>query len=123
MSQFILLCAMILHGSFSPDTLHRRVLLFGTAASPLVKDQWQLLQNDSSGLEQRDLEIEIVPPGSLLYKTFAVSPVDHFTIILVGKDGGEKYRSTELTSTTQLFALIDAMPMRKAEIRNQKKNH
>jgi len=120
MSQFILVCAMLLHSSFHPDNSPRTVLLFANPAEPLLEQQLQWLQKDSSGLAERDLQIKKVKPGDLLYKTFAVSLRNPFTLILVGRDGGEKYRSNQLTTTTQLFALIDAMPMRKTEVRNKK---
>jgi hypothetical protein len=37
----------------------------------------------------------------------------------VGKDGGEKLRSDTVVSPEQLFSIIDAMPMRKDEMKNQ----
>lgn len=40
--------------------------------------------------------------------------------ILIGKDGGEKTRQSNTLNLQELFALIDTMPMRKAEIRNKK---
>ena len=111
---------MLLQVSFHPGTSPRIVLLFGNTSEPLLQQQLQLLQKDSSGIAERDLQIKIVDPGDLLYKTFAVSLRKPFTLILVGRDGGEKYRSNQLTTTTKLFALIDAMPMRKTEVRNKK---
>lgn len=39
-----------------------------------------------------------------------------FGIVLIGKDGGEKLRSIEPVSNEVIFALIDAMPMRKSEM-------
>ena len=40
-----------------------------------------------------------------------------FATVLVGRDGGEKFRSTEPVPAEKLFGLIDAMPMRRREIR------
>ena len=37
--------------------------------------------------------------------------------VLVGKDGGEKYRSAEPPDPEALFGFIDGMPMRRAEMR------
>jgi hypothetical protein len=37
--------------------------------------------------------------------------------VLVGKDGGEKFRSTEPVLAEKLFDLIVAMPMRRREVR------
>jgi len=42
------------------------------------------------------------------------------TVILVGKDGGEKPRSTGYVPIEDIFSLIDAMPMRQAEMRERR---
>lgn len=39
-----------------------------------------------------------------------------FAAVLVGRDGGEKFRSAEPVPPEKLFDLIDAMPMRRREI-------
>jgi len=43
-----------------------------------------------------------------------------FTVILVGKDGTEKRRETEPVSMASIFATIDAMPMRQAEMKRNR---
>jgi hypothetical protein len=40
--------------------------------------------------------------------------------VLIGKDGGEKLRRTTPLSPEELFAIVDAMPMRRAEMRERK---
>lgn len=40
-----------------------------------------------------------------------------FAVVLIGKDGGAKYRSTDPITPDQLFGIIDAMPMRQREMR------
>lgn len=42
-----------------------------------------------------------------------------FLIILIGKDGSEKLRSDTVVSPDKLYALIDAMPMRREETRKK----
>lgn len=42
-----------------------------------------------------------------------------FRVELIGLDGGVKYRSTSAVSPEELWALIDGMPMRRAELKNQ----
>ena len=42
-----------------------------------------------------------------------------FGLELIGLDGGVKYRSTSAVSLQELWALIDGMPMRRAELKNQ----
>jgi hypothetical protein len=41
-----------------------------------------------------------------------------FTVVLLGKDGGEKFRSHTPVTIEKLDALIDAMPMRQQEMRD-----
>ncbi len=42
--------------------------------------------------------------------------------ILIGKDGGEKARCHDALDLEKWFAIIDAMPMGRAEIRDQTKS-
>lgn len=42
---------------------------------------------------------------------------ERFAVVLIGKDGGEKYRSCTPISSRNIFDRIDAMPMRRSEIR------
>jgi len=42
-----------------------------------------------------------------------------FELILIGLDGGIKLRQKEFLSCEKLFAIIDSMPMRSAEIKNR----
>ncbi len=39
-----------------------------------------------------------------------------FSIVLIGKDGEEKLRRESPLTTSELFSLVDAMPMRRAEM-------
>lgn len=50
-----------------------------------------------------------------LRSDFDISPSD-FVVLLIGKDGDEKYRSDEFISSKKLFNEIDSMPMRKIEM-------
>jgi len=42
------------------------------------------------------------------------------TFVLIGKDGGVKARQTDSLNLGRLFSLIDAMPMRREEMRRQR---
>jgi hypothetical protein len=44
-----------------------------------------------------------------------------FTVVLIGKDGGEKLRRSDEVDLGEIFALIDSMPMRQRE-RSQRKS-
>ncbi|MCY7349201.1 MAG: DUF4174 domain-containing protein [Cytophagaceae bacterium] len=58
------------------------------------------------------------PQVDALRKQFGVK-TDGFTVILLGKDGGEKLRQTRPLLSEELFRLIDSMPMRQGEMRRQ----
>tara|TARA_B110000263_G_scaffold123655_1_gene107528 strand:+ start:10633 stop:11091 length:459 start_codon:yes stop_codon:yes gene_type:complete len=52
---------------------------------------------------------------------FSVENYSYLSILL-GKDGNEKLRSQKAINNETIFKLIDSMPMRKQEIKNQKFN-
>jgi len=47
------------------------------------------------------------------------APLGRFTCILVGKDGGVKLRRNAQVKLAEIFDLIDAMPMRRQEMRQK----
>ena len=97
----------------------RELLIFGEAdKSAMVSKQLQLLHKDMEGLKERSIKIIVVKNESDLYKKYQIKQ-DSFTIILIGKDNSEKYRSNTIIEIAQLFAIIDAMPMRKEEIKKK----
>ena len=53
-----------------------------------------------------------------LLQKFAVAP-DVYTLVLLGKDGLEKYRSPKAVPMEEVFKIIDQMPMRRQEMRKQ----
>jgi hypothetical protein len=83
-----------------------RVLLIDTPATTAAEYQTQAaaLLTAWAGLIERDLH--------LVTRANAAA----FRIRLIGKDGGEKLDSSAPVSAEALFALIDAMPMRRAEM-------
>jgi hypothetical protein len=56
--------------------------------------------------------------GEALRKRFSVKQ-GTFTVILIGKDGGEKLRREEGANLGEIFGLIDTMPMRQREMRRK----
>ena len=49
---------------------------------------------------------------------FGIQPGD-FCVILIGKDGGEKLRRKAVLPAAGLFEVIDAMPMRRSEVKQR----
>lgn len=119
MTFLFLVSSIIFQTITDPWANHRMVLVFGNNPM-LVQQQLAALQKDSSGLTERDLIVKQVKPGESLYQTYHIIPNEPFTVILIGKDGGEKFRSSSILFTSRLFAMVDAMPMRQAEIRRSK---
>lgn len=95
----------------------RRLLLFGKDWTS-YKSQLQLLAKDSLGLSERDVRIEMFNFESELARKYNVNPAE-LTVILIGRDGGEKYRTYTPLSAQTLFEIIDSMPMRQSEIRKK----
>lgn len=101
----------------------------------LEAQQLQLLAKNPAALEERDLLIVKIENDSI-YKVLnrdqnlILDPSgikslkrDHaaFSILLIGLDGGIKLRQNTPITREDLFALIDGMPMRRAEIRSKNK--
>ena len=99
----------------------RQVLLFYNAeGKALMENQMATLQSDNAGLAEREIIIKTYnasPKSAKEWKAWKVDPAKPFTFVLVGKDGGEKYRSEKLVPNQELFGLIDAMPMRRNEVK------
>ncbi len=82
-----------------------------------------LLEGHRAAFEDRDLAKEpLFEDGSgrsaAARRRFGVGE-GAFAIVLVGRDGGEKFRSPEPIPAERLFDLIDAMPMRRREVRSR----
>jgi hypothetical protein len=76
---------------------------------------FELFEDGESKVGDSFLDAEAV---TFLRENFQVQP-GKFTVILVGKDGGEKLRGDDKVSLTEIFSLIDAMPMRQQEMKEQ----
>lgn len=126
----------------------RILLLFAPSdTSPLFQRQLTLLAHHGPDLAERDLVLlpilgnagpaastntlrDLHPPvvsptlsiqeQLTLRHRFHIAPGD-FTILLLGKDGGEKLRQQIPITLEKLNATIDAMPMRRDEIRTRLK--
>jgi len=112
-----------------------RILLVFTndLVDETFQNQLQDLSKDESGLEERKLVVYSITPSQfstdLQLNQWTSSSKDlqsykksahSFEVVLIGLDGGVKLRQTELLPVEDLFALIDGMPMRRAELRRKK---
>jgi len=105
---------------FSPNSIH----------TDLTRTM-EMVQNNQDGFDERDLKVfqvlgnignssgEIVlqrEDANTMRDRFEVGK-NEFRVILIGKDGTEKLRSDEAISNAYLFEEIDAMPMRRLEMK------
>jgi hypothetical protein len=121
---------------------NRVLLVFAPSyKDPLFQQQVAMLQHHQEELKDRDLILIAVlvhagnaaGPGTLrtlhaptasdtdqlaLRSRFHV-PQDRFAVVLIGKDGGEKLQKHTPVTIEKLNSIIDAMPMRKDEMRSR----
>ena len=100
------------------DTYHwqaRPIIIFADDGDPRLEQQLDLLRDARRHLQERENVVIVDTEDSSPLRTrFRPSG---FTVILVGKDGGEKLRKTRIVAPQELNALIDTMPMRRREMR------
>lgn len=100
-----------------------------TLAEPYVR-QISLLKEQQSGLDERKLVIysrwqESYRKGVEVSGWIAARPENlfkpasaaEFEVVLIGLDGSVKLRQQQVLSAEELFARIDAMPMRRQELK------
>ena len=106
------------------------VVFAENAASTSLAEQRRILAARRTGMIDRDVIVVWVvgdkvsaengsqprQSASALRSRFGASGTS-FRVVLVGKDGGAKLSSATPMSATTLFGTIDAMPMRKDEMR------
>ena len=111
------------------------VLFSPSESDPLFQLQKQGLASSAQAVLDRELMIlEITEQGqsragNQLLSEKAVQDIRKrfglqtgtFQVLLIGKDGGVKLRSSEPVSTKDLFGLIDSMPMRRQEMESKQK--
>ena len=69
------------------------------------------------GQSTRDDETLSIQDAQQLRARYGLT-ADDFAVLLVGKDGGEKYRTQAPPDLSLIYALIDGMPMRIDEMNN-----
>lgn len=134
MSGFFIFCSMkpvlfILLLFFSSASLaqhvkeYRRknrliVLVTVEENNPKNNQQLKVLQENKLQLQERDIVILQRKPNSKDLTDFSLEK-DFEGVLLIGKDGGIKLREPFLVSPQTIFDLVDAMPMRRAEMRKK----
>lgn len=98
----------------------RQVLLFYKEDGKVILEkQLAEFEKNEAGVRERDIKVitfKQLPVNTDQFKKWNIKDSDSFTLILIGRDGGEKYRSGTFVSHQDLFGKIDAMPMRRSEV-------
>ncbi|MEM7238110.1 MAG: DUF4174 domain-containing protein [Pseudomonadota bacterium] len=93
---------------------NRPILVFAERGDPRLAQQLALFEVETRDLtDRKNVVIVETEPTSRLWQRYQP---DGFTVILIGLDGAEKFRSAEVTDPDMLSTLIDTMPMRRQEL-------
>ena len=105
------------------------LILSNDPNSNVLNDQHKILKADELGMIERKLKVFRIHPYGIdslenredviVNKGICNHFLDKnetFQILLIGLDGGVKLRQNTILSLKELYALIDSMPMRQAEI-------
>lgn len=105
--------------------------------NPLFKTQMEEVTMHKPGMKERDMVVfELLASSGKSSDQSAVSAKmvadlrshygvgqNDFKVILIGKDGGEKLRKAEVLYVDELYPFIDAMPMRRQEMKKKSNQH
>ena len=107
----------------------RVLLVFANGNNQLAEAQLTVAAAHAEGFRERDLVLAGITGTDTAVPTVTLAPQDEeaartrfhvrpgeFTVLLLGKDGGEKMRSHGAISWQTLQRTIDAMPMRQSEM-------
>lgn len=97
------------------DHLHRSIVEQAAEIQDRDLVIFEIFESGPSHMDMVDLDLQTT---RLLREKFAIQKGD-FSVILIGKDGGIKLNRREQTNLEDIFGLIDAMPMRREEIRRK----
>ncbi len=109
---------------------HNRVLLvFSSGNSKPAEEQLTIAAEHVDGFRERGLVLAGISGSDPAVPSVTLSAAEdaavrerfhvqagQFTVLLIGKDGGEKLRSHQPISWKTLQSTIDAMPMRQEEM-------
>ena len=137
----LLLCAELSGQDLESQLWQHRVLIVHSDSEHLTPHQNQLkeLKADTAALNDRKIVVLEVIDNQYRWLDYKnryaqmdkLSPqlsgiLSHkpiHEVILIGLDGGTKLRQNHLLTIAGLSDIIDAMPMRRAELRKRSKSH
>jgi hypothetical protein len=112
----------------------RLLVLFAETDAGDYRQQVDLLNQAQDGIAERDMVVLAVQNGEVQAVFGSATELDAqsiraslrqdeggFEAVLIGRDGGVKRRWSQPVSVDELFAIIDAMPMRAGEMSESRK--
>ena len=118
---------------FSKYKSRNRILVFSTTSlqNESFKEQWELFKSSSKKLDDRNIILFALSKGRIYDKelkvitSYLIAPlrknyniaVSFEGITLIGKDGGVKFKKNYTVEPRTIFEVIDQMPMRQREMR------
>jgi uncharacterized protein DUF4174 len=93
----------------------RLIYVFGTAGRASAREQLDLILSDPEGTRARDVgvvDVDAMPQVKLWYDRFQV-PDGQFAVVLLDADGSEAWRGGAVTSTSELWKIVDGLPSRR----------
>ncbi len=107
---------------------YRILLLMDPNDSPDCEEQLNSLRSYTAAMQERDILLFVFDGKALLDQNGKKSPIgineipspSFEGVILIGKDGGVKLKKKFPVNPEFIFERVDAMPMRKAEVRGAK---
>lgn len=96
---------------------NRLLLLFGDESTSVYNKQKSIFSQESHALKERDI---LILKGTKHLERQLNLKNNFSGIILIGKDGGIKLEEPFVVHPKTIFALIDGMPMRRAEMKKAK---
>ena len=110
---------LMMTGSAMSLSSHRLIVVVGRPDDPRVHAEMQLIGNARAALDERDVVVQTLSPEAARRERpeLGVGAKTAFEVLLVGKDGGVKLRRSGPVDCREISALIDAMPMRREEMK------
>jgi hypothetical protein len=108
----------------------KRILIIFSQDNNFTEEQKRLLKLEKTGLIERDMILFGFREEQTPFSTEQSRNLDKLqkslsakdqTIILIGKDGYVKSKWMKIIDPKEIFEIIDAMPMRKREMKNRGK--
>lgn len=110
-------------------TWEKRVVIVFAGDRGKLEQQAGALLRDEAALAERDMLVLTVAGGDVravygtapsgesaesLRQRFGIAEDDPFTVVLIGKDGTEKWRAREPAAPEEINRIVDSMPMRRS---------